>query len=421
MRILLVTQSLPWPMRRNGGSQRTELLRRALMRWGEVDVIGVGGDERLTPQQEREFEGSHHFLGHFDVTPLSKPTVRAPWPARSLLYQRELWRRKYTPDAGVVRWIREQQPTRRYDLIVGRYLKAAAKAGLLEQSNIPTLLDLDDIDYRLFQSHLEQTPWPGLGGKLAASLVTKQLRSICDCAVRQFSATWVCSEEDAELLPSRNVHVLPNVPYREANDAPLEALPADASSRSILFVGDATYLTNRVGVDRFIREAWPIVKQAVQDATFIIAGKLGSGEPYESWKAQPGIRMQGFVENLTQAYRECAIAVAPIWSGGGTKIKVVEALSYGRPCVTTTHGLRGYGPLVRDGVLEGFDEPASMAHACVQLLTNPTRRLELGQRAASLAREHYSIASFNKAVDRTIAPLLTKNDAQPARVLEVPT
>lgn len=408
-------------MRRNGGSQRTELLRRALMRWGEVEVIGVGGDEGLTPQQEREFEASHRFLAHFDVTPLSKPTIRAPWPAKSLLYQRELWRRKYTPDAGVVRWIREQQATRPYDLIVGRYLKAAAKAGLLEPSAVPTLLDLDDIDYLLFQSHLEQTPWPGLGGKLAASVVTKQLRSVCDRAVRHFSATWVCSEEDAELLASKNVQVLPNVPYREASDAPLEALPADPANKTILFVGDATYPTNRAGVNRFIREAWPTVKQAVPDATFLIAGKVGSGEPYDSWKAQPGIRMPGFVEDLTRAYRECAIAVAPIWSGGGTKIKVVEALSYGRPCVTTTHALRGYGPLVRGAVLEGFDEPSAMAKACIELLNDPAKRNHLGQRAASLARQHYSIDSFHKAVEATITPLLAKGLDHPAHVMEVPT
>src|ERR1041385_7639112 len=113
-RILLITSTLPWPLRRNGGGQRTALLRRALEKHGEVDLLAIGGnqliDESVTPQSLEE-------NGVTKCIVRSKKRSRAPWyaagPLRGVHQLLESWRDRFRPDAEAVAWLREQP---RYDL-----------------------------------------------------------------------------------------------------------------------------------------------------------------------------------------------------------------------------------------------------------------------------------------------------------------
>lgn len=412
MRILLVTQSLPWPLRRNGGAQRTTLLIDALRAWGHVDVIGVGGDERIDTADEQAMARELCLLEHFDTTPASRPKVRAPWPLKPLLFQREDWARRYRPQAPIVEWIADvQRGPQPYHLIVGRYLKAAAKAGLLASEGgtvegARVILDFDDLDHQLFRSHRESDPWPGLGGRLATGMVRRQLARISHAAPSRVAATWVCSEEDAaELQGASTVRVLPNVPYHDGSEPAPTALPSVDESKTILFVGDLTFPSNRDGVARFVAEVWPLVRAAVPEASLELVGKVHAQDRAGIYKAA-GVNVAGYVDDLVAAYRRSAFSVAPIWTGGGTKIKVIESLAYGRPCVTTTHCLRGYGPLIRAGVLDGTDQPQPMAAACVRLLRDAARRADIGTRGASLARQHYSFDAFRTIVGQTVQTLL---------------
>jgi hypothetical protein len=358
-RILLITQSLPWPLRRNGGAQRTELLRRALSAWGRVDVVGVGGDEKLETPEQQAMAQQVGLLRHFDTTPTTGPRIRAPWPLRSLLFQREGWARRYRPHPPLVEWLTQhQRGPQRYDLIVGRYLKAAAKAGILDGSpgGAATILDFDDIDHELFRSHREADPWPGVGGRLATGMVRRQLERISLRAPTRVAATWVCSEGTRRVRRRlvivtrlRGCTVLPNVPFCERRPQTSHAPCARAStSKTMLFVGDMTFATNRDGVDPLPRRRLAARARAVPGrARSSWSGKIDPADRVERLQRAAACSVLGYVDHLAARLRRCAFTVAPIWSAAARRSRSSSPSPYGRPCVTTAHCLRGYGPLVR--------------------------------------------------------------------------
>jgi glycosyltransferase involved in cell wall biosynthesis len=410
-RILLITQSLPWPLRRNGGAQRTALVQRALAKHGQVDVIGIGGAETFESDAEKQLMGQCGVVEHFDTTPKTRHKPKAPWPISSVLFLTEDWNRRYRPQPPVLDWIeRRQREHGKYDLVVGRYLQAAAQGGMMELAlsrGVPTILDFDDIDYLTFRFRLKQKPWPGLNGKLGSTLVARKLKKISEQAVRTFGAVWMCSDEDAALMGGQgNVRVLPNIPYTSPDVPAIEPLPPNEQSREVLFVGDLRFPPNADGLTKFLAEVWPLVLKQVPDATITIIGRGLSDAMRAKWSASPNTNVVGYADDLRAAYAKAAFTVAPIWFGGGTKIKVIESYAYGRPCVTTGHSLRGYAPLVQAGALTGHNDPAPMAAECVKLLKDVNHRRSVSDVGAKLAAEQYSFDAVQRVVDVTLASLL---------------
>jgi len=102
----------------------------------------------------------------------------------------------------------------------------------------------------------------------------------------------------------------------------------------------------------------------------------------------PGVSLRGYVEDLRPLYRECAVFAAPILSGNGMRVKLLEALSMGMAVITTPLGAQGFQ--VRHGrELLIADSPEAFADAAVELLQDSRRRAELGARARELIRKHY--------------------------------
>src|SRR5688500_8990660 len=153
-RILLITSTLPWPLRRNGGGQRTALLRRALSKWGEVDVLAIGGGRLLDDGVTRAMLSEHGITKCIVRKNTSRP---APWyavgPLRGMHELLENWRDRFRPDETATRWLREQ---RRYDLIVGRYLAAAMQGGIGTDAggDVPAVLDFDDMEWQTLEAQL---------------------------------------------------------------------------------------------------------------------------------------------------------------------------------------------------------------------------------------------------------------------------
>ena len=120
-----------------------------------------------------------------------------------------------------------------------------------------------------------------------------------------------------------------------------------------------------------------------------------------------GVVPVGFVADLTSAYRECAFTVAPIFSGGGTNIKVLESLAFGRACVLTEHAHRGYQKTLRH--LESVyvaKSAAEMTAGCVELLGKPALCETMGKQGAGIVSEHFSFEAFSKVVEATVLQVL---------------
>jgi glycosyltransferase involved in cell wall biosynthesis len=423
-RILLVTSTLPWPLRRNGGGQRTALLRRALQRWGDVDVLGVGGAQLRDHDVTDDMLETNGVSGCF-IRTSAPPKEPAPWwalgPLGGVHDLLETWRGRFRPEPGAVQWIQERMsdPRRRYDLIVGRYLAAAMMGGVATPvaAGVPKLLDFDDMEWQTLEAQIQHDPWPGVKGRIGAAMVLHEVERICFRSLKLFRHVWVTSAEDAALLPSdAPAHsVLPNIPFLDPlPDLAPEPPPAGDDATDVLFVGDLQLPANRDGLDEFITHAWPAVLRQCPNAVLRIVGRGLSAERRARWSLVPGVVVVGFAPDLAACYADAAVCVVPAFYGGGTKIKVLEALLMNRPVVTTEHALRGYSTLnVHGQAVWVASDCAALAEGCVRMLRDVPLRREMAARGRGVVLRDFSWDRFQAVVDSAVKPLLRPSEEDP--------
>lgn len=362
-RILLVSPASPFSPQ-SGAQQRTALLHAALRQLTEVDVLLL------------------------EPTPGASHTV-APAPgilAHGLWHQRRLGIGKFAPDASLNRALEANGlDIGAYRLIVSRYLNPITK--LIVPPGVRTVVDLDDWGYHYGAGAF------ALGARLksgyAGWLGRRQLK--------RFDAFFFVSPRDQARHPELQSAVLPNIPYAP----PAEPHPQTASA-TLLFVGSLWYGPNRDGIDRFLARIWPGVKAAQPHARLLLVGAAPPAAR-RVWEQHPDVSAPGFVDDLSEAYRSAAFTIAPIYSGGGTNIKVVESLAYGRACVTTPHCASAFERGLTGGIEVAADDAAFVRHCIALLGSEALRDSKISQCRESLL-QRYTRDAFMRQARLLLAP-----------------
>jgi glycosyltransferase involved in cell wall biosynthesis len=213
---------------------------------------------------------------------------------------------------------------------------------------------------------------------------------------------WLASDEDLASVDHPSKSVLANIPYRQPS--PAGAITPTLESRVCLFVG-STARMNRLGITHFVDTSWADIRRQVPDAVLRVVGAGGWQQACPSLIGVPGVEIVGAVDDLQREYHKALFCVAPVHEGSGTKVKVLEALMYGKALVSSPHAMRGFSGLAqRSGVLTAADAAAMTAH-CVRLFQEPTTALELGTMGAQAIDESHSPASFARRVQADLQML----------------
>lgn len=413
MKILLLTSVLPWPLRKNGGAQRTELLRRALSIHGHVDVFAIGEDELFESGSSWESESEkYQSLGVVDCVLLTQRHLTRPlfWlgpfgkVAQTIQEKRNPYRVNQVASSRFRDVLTNNGP---YDLIVSRYLSPAQIVGLQEIKHIPKILDFDDVDWLTFKSIIARNPWRGPRGKLTQFLVYLDMKWSCLKALSYFDGIWVTSEEDINEVAQADF-LLPNIAF----EPPL--LKAEVScvtnnKNKILFVGDLQFPPNREGLDRYLNKVWPVVLKRMPTAELIIVGRGIDSIKAEDWGRHAGVSIVGFVESLADVYRDAAFTIVPVYFGGGTKIKVLESLAYGRTVVAARESLRGFSNLLLDPpAVACANSDMEFADICVTLLADVNARESMAQAGLNYIEQQFSYEAFSKTVSTTVKNVMKK-------------
>ncbi|HEU0131822.1 MAG TPA: glycosyltransferase, partial [Mycobacteriales bacterium] len=192
--------------------------------------------------------------------------------------------------------------------------------------------------------------------------------------VRDPRATVVCvSERDRDLLGVDAV-VVPN-----GTDLPERA--SDVPERgTLLFVGAMDYAPNRLAVDWWADEVWPLLPEGTPPLS--VAGRNA-----DSLGRRDGVAVLGEVADVAPVLADAALVVVPLRHGGGTRLKVLEAFAANRPVLSTPKGVEGLD--VTDGVdCAVADDPAAFAAAVTALLPDLGRRRALAAAARAVAEAH---------------------------------
>jgi hypothetical protein len=169
---------------------------------------------------------------------------------------------------------------------------------------------------------------------------------------------------------------------------------APRTNTRVLAVG--AFHAGNDGIPRFAAHAWPAVIGAVPGARLDVVGSVRAGAP------GPGVAFVGEVDDLSDWYRSAAVVVCPVEVGSGVKIKMIEALRYGKAVVATSAAVEGLPPANEPAWVEArtIDE---CAEATASLLSRPDDRVALELRAQAYAARHFSPESIGRDLDAALA------------------
>jgi glycosyltransferase involved in cell wall biosynthesis len=165
------------------------------------------------------------------------------------------------------------------------------------------------------------------------------------------------------------------------------------------FLASFVHVPNAEGL-RFLLECIvPVLNREIPELEFLIAGR---NPPEALVRAAPeNVLFLGFVDSLADFYAQCSVVVAPLLSGGGVKIKVAEALSYGKAVVTTSVGAEGME--LEDGKdIQIADSADEFAHRILDLIRDPSRRQRVEASARNVAIRAFCCLAWRRRVGELI-------------------
>jgi len=287
---------------------------------------------------------------------------------------------------------------------LARYLLEAAAARSENRAQPGPLLVFDDhnAEYVLQQRAFETDArsrhpraWVGAAYSFVQwRRLRRYERQACLAADHVVSVSDVDAQALRALVPGLEPSVVPNgvdIPFYTQPVAPLSALAGVASGDlerpSLVFTGKMDFRPNVDAVLWFVQEALPLVQHAVPDILFWVVGK----DPHPrlaAAAAHPAVRLTGWVEDVRPYIAAAQVYVIPLRIGGGTRLKVLEAMAMGKAIVSTSLGCEGFDLTPGHDLLVA-DTPAEFASAVCQLLREPEIAQSLGDAARTFAASRY--------------------------------
>ena len=266
---------------------------------------------------------------------------------------------------------------------------------MVRSAGVRTVLDLDDLESVAHRRKLK-TLRIGLTrmlGYVEAFKLARLERKI----VREHSVVVVASERDRRLLQSPNVFVVPNtVSLHEFTSTSAD----DERPDDLIFFGNMNYRPNEDAVEYFCASIWPRIKAERPKARLWVVG-ANPGKRVLQHHDGESVLVTGYVEDLRSFLATCGVVVVPIRIGGGTRIKILDALSLSKAVVSTTIGCEGLE--VAHGVhLLIADRPKDFAWSCLDLMTDGVKRASLGQNGRRLVERKYASRDLSDAVNRVL-------------------
>jgi polysaccharide biosynthesis protein PslH len=383
LKTLFVTSGTPFPPIA-GSSQRSALLIEGLRRLGPVDLFLYGDAAMKRYLEDNGYSVAAACQPQREKRSLLLRLLTALLGNHGLGVWRFLLgtRVDYEADPGLREQLAQVVASGGYDLVVGRYLVASARAGVFTLRNVPVVIDVDDADSKVLKARIASPatrPW-------TARLLALRVRAVEAWQRRLWpraAMVWLSNPQDADLAPQRALAVIPNIPFQLPPQAQLA--PSADGARVVLWVGSFDHRVNLDGVELFIESVWPKVVQLDPSLVFRIVGSHLPDAKKQQWMRVPQVEVVGFAASLDEHYAQCAFSVVPLFDGAGTKIKVLESLGHMRSCVVSTHAIKGYEALLHDDQsLLVADSMDGLVEPIVRLASAPDLRHRLERNGREL-------------------------------------
>jgi glycosyltransferase involved in cell wall biosynthesis len=376
MRILWVKAGKLLPVDTGGKIRSYNLLRQLAVR-NELTLLSYYGEAR-DPDYDAEIR--RRFPGAETIY------TGVPEASASHYVRHALSRTPYAVAKFTSTPVRERVA----GLLAGGRLDVAVCDFLSASANFPRTFDTPCV---LFQHNVESVLWrrqaahePNPMKRLAFAAEAWKMARYERATVARFPHVVAVSDRDRDEMaamadPSR-ISVVPTgvdvAQYRTAAGR-------EDDRRTVMFLGSMDWEANIDAVEHFCRRTWPAIRAKVPDAHFLIVGR--NPHPRVLALASESVEVTGTVPSVVEYLARAAVVVVPLRIGGGTRLKIFEAMAAGRAVVSTSIGAEGLDVTGgRDLLLA--DDDANFAKAVVDLLHDDNRRRALGRAAAEAAARY---------------------------------
>jgi polysaccharide biosynthesis protein PslH len=188
--------------------------------------------------------------------------------------------------------------------------------------------------------------------------------------------------------------------------------PREEESNSLVFVGSMDWMPNEDSVCYFVEQMLPLIRAEIPEVSLCVVGRRPSRRLQELACRDNNLRLTGWVEDVRPYLARGAVCIVPLRIGGGTRLKIFEAMAMGKAVVSTTIGAEGLPVRHGESILLA-DTPHDFARETLELLRSPIRRTQIGSAAYKMVKQNYAWAT----VAAKFAEVL-QNVAQPAKLLQ---
>jgi glycosyltransferase involved in cell wall biosynthesis len=372
MRILALSTWFPFPPD-NGSKIRAYYLLQALARRHEVTLIAFNL-ARVQPEH----------INHPDLLPavLIQSIFADPYRDVKL----PTWRAFISPVPLAYRRNRMFETRMRNTLAQGNWdcivaIQTPVARYALQDRRYPALLDVDtSLSYQMYERRVH-APKNVISQARTWGSYQKAFRYESRL-FKQFAACTVVSSTEINHLarlvaPSGRAVLIQNGVDCQHNTLGL----TPKSPNTLVYNGALTYDANYDAMQYFLAEIYPIIKAEISDVTLSITGST-QGVNLSGLKLDDSVFLTGYVEDVRPPVATSTACIIPIRQGGGTRLKILEAMALGTPVVSTSKGAEGLDLTPGEHLLTA-DNPRAFAAQVIRLLRQP----DLQQRLARQARQ----------------------------------
>jgi sugar transferase (PEP-CTERM/EpsH1 system associated) len=393
MRILFVAPKIPWPATDGGRIATYELVRHMTGRGHQAAFLGFGA-----PQAADELRAHAGLLW---AKAIAHDTATNPVSALGNLFSTLPYTASKYKSGAMSDAIRSAFQEELFDLVQLENTHMAHYLGLAQRHNKPAVLRLQNVESLLAARYARTVP-PPLSWYVA--LQARRMHRFEARACEQASLCLAITEEDADrvrrMAPDAQVAVSPaGVDLERFYPQLMSEEPG-----TVVYVGALNWPPNADSVRWFRTEIWPRILKEEPTARWIVVGKDPPTDILRWPEEDRSIAVTGFVEDVRPHLNRGSVVVVPLRSGGGMRLKILEAMASGKPVVSTPLGAEGIPARHGEEILLAPPD-RTFAVEVVRLLRQGAERKRIGKAARAWV-ERYDWNRIAEALEREYSALL---------------
>jgi len=385
LRILCVRTELLHPIDK-GGKIRTYGTLRELMKEHHITYLTLDNGQADRQTVRRSSEYCHELIRiRHEPTPKFSPrfylelaiNLASPLPYAIALYR----------STEMEQRIRKLLYMKRkgFDLILCDFLMP--DINLPRPHEVPSVIFQHNVEAMIWERHtrVQRNPLKKLFFRNQWKKMERYEREAC----HQYDHVIAVSEDDANDFRQRyGLTAVTAVPTGVDTQFFSPSGTVQRQPKNLVFVGSMDWMPNQDAVRWFVDQMWPMIRRAEPTATFTVVGRRPPPFVQELCMRDNGIEVTGTVEDVRPYLEQATATVVPLRVGGGTRLKIYEAMAMARPTVSTSIGAEGLS--VSDGEeLYLADDPETFVRRVLQLLADPDAGDRMGQAAQERVRRDF--------------------------------